>query len=537
MNSNDESLERALTPLAKTESAILQPDNMNNQSLEPEPLSATSANEPKSPAISQVSQTSTLEYGHVSFEQYRVQVKQLCHTLWPSSKKPLLERLLGGPSNKIAGVLRAIKEKFPSSSQDFLIERLKGGSYNRVIGITILHQNSDPIRLILRVPRLRPARPDRESAMLRFVSQHTQVPVPEVKSLDLTSENPLGEPYMIQSRVPGHDLQHDTTPSYYPALNHEQKCVVVRDLARVLLDLQHVTHPSPGFLEVSKDVDDCQSFTVHPFELEGSLGLEAEPDLNMKLRFLQSRPYEAKWEPEEVPPFEQRTYYFMLAQFGRWKALELRCDPASIGWMHHYDRLVKAAAQMDGMGVFGNDQHCLCHLDLNAAPRNIMADIDADNTLRISGILDWDSAVFAPKFVGCTPPMWIWAWNSEGDEDERRANDLPDTPEQQELKRLFEEEAGPEFCMFAYLPEYRLAREMFRFALHGVHFSQNFAEIEQLLEEWEALYASFREDRPEVVKESGRKESGYTAERQDAKEVELCGNGDDFENGTAVERG
>lgn len=49
-------------------------------------------------------------------------------------------------------------------------------------------------------------------------------------------------------------------------------------------------------------------------------------------------------------------------------------------------------------------------------PRNIMMDIDIDNSLTIPGILDWDSAVIAPKFVGCVPVMWIWAWNYGEDE-------------------------------------------------------------------------------------------------------------------------
>lgn len=38
----------------------------------------------------------------------------------------------------------------------------------------------------------------------------------------------------------------------------------------------------------------------------------------------------------------------------------------------------------------------------------------------ITGILDWDSALFAPLVLSCRPPMWLWAW-SDGPEDERLA--------------------------------------------------------------------------------------------------------------------
>ena len=96
---------------------------------------------------------------------------------------------------------------------------------------------------------------------------------------------------------------------------------------------------------------------------------------------------------------------------------------------------------MDGLGFLGNDENCVCHLDLLGTPRNIMADIKADGGLSITGILDWDSAAFAPRFVGCAPPMWLWAWDEEG-EDEKRANDNPSAPEDQEIKRIFEEIVG-----------------------------------------------------------------------------------------------
>ena len=123
-------------------------------------------------------------------------------------------------------------------------------------------------------------------------------------------------------------------------------------------------------------------------------------------------------------------------------------DPFLIAFRDHYDRLAKATDQMSGLGY----ETCLCHLDLNTAPRNIMADFDKDNPddLEITGILDWDSAIFAPRFVGCAPPMWIWVWNSEEDEDERYAEDIPPTPEQQELKRIFEETVGFDFLYYAY---------------------------------------------------------------------------------------
>lgn len=153
--------------------------------------------------------------------------------------------------------------------------------------------------------------------------------------------------------------------------------------------------------------------------------------------------------------------------------------------MTYIDCLVSVALQMDRMGFLGDDTYCLCHLDLNHAPRNIMVDSQQDGTT--AAILDWDSAIFAPKFVSCTPPMWIWSWDDEEDEDEKKANDTPSTPERSELKHLFENAVGQGFLQYAYEPHYRLARKLFEFALHGIHSNEGMSEADELIREWSSL--------------------------------------------------
>lgn len=445
---------------------------------------------------SDVSFTSTVEYSQTPFDQYIHQVKELCNLLWPPSPKlsqgvktSRAERLLG--RNRMTEILlpkrsRSVRASAPP--KEFLIERLHGGGFNRIIGITIKHPTGEePTQLILRVPRFDDARPDREVAVLHFVRQYTSIPVPEVKYMDFTSDNPLKKSYVIQNRITGHDLQGDMATNYL-SLNHEQKCTFAKEFALLLRELHGLMHPFPGFIESSADSSNDQKFTVRPFDLD-LFGPNEEPDLNTKLPFFQVRPFEEDWQPPKIAPFEQTTYYFMLAQFGRWNALDLRRDPVTIGWSKLQDRLATMAVQMDELGFLGYDLNCLCHLDLLGSPRNIMADIKPDGSLSITGILDWDSAVFAPKFVGCAPPMWLWAWDEEG-EDEKHANDTPSDPKDQEIKKIFEETVGDTFMPYAYKPEYRLARELFRFAKNGISSTTEMAEVEELLKEWAEMYES-----------------------------------------------
>ena len=521
-------------PSSAPTSHSIKPDGVSSEFVDaPErPLSETDNTKPGSEKAvsrkskksneSDVSFTSTLEYGQTPFDQYTHQVEELCHLLWPPSPKVAqgvktsrVERLLA--NNRVTGVLLPKRSRSAPASappQEFLIERLKGGGYNRIIGITIKNStNEDPMRLILRVPRFDDARPDREVAVLNFIRHHTSIPVPEVKYFDFTSDNPLKKCYVIQNRIPGRDLQSDeTAPTCYPNLNHEQKCTFAKEFALLLLELQDIMHPFPGLIEASANSDDDRSFTVRPFDLETLCGRAPELDLTDKFPFFDVRPFVKDWKPSEKPPFDETTYYFMLAQFGRWKALELRSDPASIGWMQYYDRLVTMARQMDDLGLLGDDENCICHLDLLGAPRNIMADIKSDGSLRITGILDWDSAVFARRFAGCAPPSWLWESWDEEEEDERHANDTPSDPRDQEIKRIFEETIGSYFLHFAYKPQYRLARSLFRFAKSGVNSSTAMEEVEELLKEWAEIYESRVADAGEKDRDTEDAATEKTAE-------------------------
>lgn len=83
--------------------------------------------------------------------------------------------------------------------------------------------------------------------------------------------------------------------------------------------------------------------------------------------------------------------------------------------------------------------------------------------------------------------MWIWCWDDEEDQDERKANDTPATPESVELKWLFEDAVGQHSLKYSYEPHYRLARKLFEFALHGTHTNDAMNEADNLIREWSTL--------------------------------------------------
>lgn len=452
----------------------------------------------KGSSLSYQSETSTLAHEQTPFVDFKLQVLELCRLLWPSVRRESLSEQPGGTSRgRFSGLLKSRKlgrlRPSPTTSNDiskhttkeFIIERMTGGTFNRIIGITVNDSENDCAeQLILRVPRIAwMSRPDREVAVLRFVRQHSSVPVPVVKAYDFNSGNPLKDPYVVQSRIAGTNLR----TAIQTDLSHEQWCTIAREVGQIMLRFQEMRHSVPGLIEEVAKEDGVQAFTVKSFDVKPSL----EKDWTLK----QASPLFEAENSTALECYEKSTLNFFLAQFGRWRAEELRIDPTEILHPHFMERLAVVASQMNRIGCFGDNTNCLSHLDL--AAHNIMVEVGSDKSISLTGVLDFDSACFAPMFVSCYPPWWLWQDETQpGDalEDESQSNDTPPDPELVEIKRIFEETVGDTFLRYAYQPQFRLARKLFKIACHGNRSNETWRKIEDFLGEWDAFYKAEVED-------------------------------------------
>ncbi|KAI4148728.1 MAG: hypothetical protein L6R39_002712 [Caloplaca ligustica] len=395
------------------------------------PSEITGSSTRSNSSISSVhSDSSTLVYSHTPFNEYIPIVRELCQTLWVSA------------------------------AQDFEIERLRGGSYDRIIGITAPDTTSNvPIQYILRIPRFTGHDPERELAIHRYVQEHTSIPTAEILYFDLTSDNLLERPYVVQKRIPGNDLY-----SIYALLTHEQKKNIVGQWGQILIQLQAIKNETAGLVEAREGADGSRIYKVCRFHIDSNLIHDVD----------------------DVTHASDRTILCMLlTQFKRWLAYSLQLDSEDILSKDYYAQLSKIAQEMDKAGLFVDGSFYLTHLDLE--PRNVLVEVGPDNNVSISGVLDWDSAVFAPIFASCKPPAWIWTrgdYDDDEDEDERKANHVPEKSEQQELKQVFEETMGPAYLQYAYQHQYRMARFVFRLAREGLRSSWAIKEAERLFKEW-----------------------------------------------------
>ena len=428
------------------------------------------------------SYTSTIKYDE-SFEELRPRVDKLCRILWPLQKSFKNFFL----NSQAAAHLRTLKFFGPlvPSAQVPIVERLRGGDYNRITSITLPPSYSVAYHeLILRTPRGEEGRPDRDVATLNYVRERTSIPVPSIALQDFTSDNPLGKPYVLQQRIPGTDLN-----IIWDQLNHSQRCTVARELGGVFRTLLSLMSPISGLIESSlnsteTDIAGCPK--VISFELRAEDG-----------ELLKGLSQEAAINAEDARPLES-TLVFFNTYFSRWRAAALASNCGKVdNEVELYDAMIKVVQEMDERGLFKPDAHCLCHVDLHT--RNIMAQVQPDSSLKVTAILDWDEAVFAPKFVACEPPWWLWddsehhigedglgTWPYEVE----GANDVPFTPERQELKRIFEEHAGPEFVHLAYEAYARFGRGLFRIAKEGMPASHHWKAAVRIVKEWDVLQES-----------------------------------------------
>lgn len=452
------------------------------------PRSPTSSDNSSTHSSAEESETSTIKYEQESYGLFKPRVAKLCKILFPpprSTKQSWLNR-------KAATLMRGNKflRFFVSSKEGVIIEHLRGGDYNRILGITlpssysaIAHNHN----LILRVPRWGQGQIQRVVATLEYLCHESSVPVANVVAKDVNNDNPLGSPYVIQHRIPGSDLE-----LLWPEISHSQRCTVARVLGKVIKQLLALESPIAGHIEAFPGGTGTEKQSnVVPFDLKSADGDWFE-ETEQQVLVLKGTPREG-----------QTTLDFFRSQIGRWRAVDVvRNAPMVDRTVALWDSMLRVVEEMNEMGLFPTNLYCLCHVDLQ--PRNIMAEIQPiqpDGSIQVTGILDWDEAIIAPKFVNCEPPGWLWGFNPDDvprtdlptwPYEVSGANDVPSTLEEQELKRIFEDFAGSEYLSLAYDEQFRLSRGLFRIAVFGLTSSENYSAADRIITDWAQLRGSLR---------------------------------------------
>ena len=420
-------------------------------------------------------------------DAFNQRIEKLCQDLWPLPTS-IKHRF---SASQAATRLRSNRffRSFLPAPQVPLIQHLKGGGFNHITSITLPPSYAEGHRnLILRIPREGRSRPDQQVATLNYIRQRTSIPVAGIEHMDFTCDNAVGKPYVLQHRIAGRDLD-----SVWDDLSHLQRCIVAKEVGRFIRTLLSLESPFAGTIEAATK---CSSTSAElpniiPFILTDARGdFVGEPEPDNATGARTSRSHET-------------TLDFFEHYLSRWRKSALEESLGEIDCeVELYDDLLKVVREMDVLDLFKPDLNCLCHLDLH--PRNIMVEIHSKDSLQVTGILDWDEAVVAPKFVNCQPPGWLWGYDKDTHTENsllpwpyelEGANFTPSTKEQQELKLIFDDNAGPEYPRVAYDESSRLIRGIYRIATHGLTANWFYTAAERIVKEWKIL-------RPNLARES-----------------------------------
>lgn len=127
-----------------------------------------------------------------------------------------------------------------------------------------------------------------------------------------------------------------------------------------------------------------------------------------------------------------------------------------------------------------------CYFDLQT--RNLVARVTSETVIEITGILDWNSAAFVPKFMSIRSLFFAWIEDSNAcEEDEIEVNSPLTEPEKIALKAVYEGVAGLGFAQTSYTPELALARRMFCYLIRGLTNGGEVPMAEELIEDFAKL--------------------------------------------------
>ena len=330
------------------------------------------------------------------------------------------------------------------------MERIAGGYYNRVVGGILRHNSTDSMPVILRIPRGDYLRPADEVAVMRYLKEMTNIPVPKVLYFDPTSDNAISRPYMVLTRLRGSCLD-----DVYSEMSFEKKKRVVCEVARVLGKFSNVSFETIGTLRAGYENEDVVVVGQSWNPSHRAQGIRPPPTLS-----------------KSIPSYLEE----------RWSYLEddeRRRFPGQYFVARYTTAFRAAASKLPIPNADIQAKIVLFHTDF--ASRNIFVDED---TGEITGILDWDRAASAPAEAAWSMPAWLWDQNACGSDELgwESPDNTPDDPCAAELRELFLSEIGKVIPDFIDVVRWsKLIHELLIFSRLWLHSSEIFDRANEFL--------------------------------------------------------
>jgi hypothetical protein len=400
-------------------------------------------------------------------------------------------------------ILQLIADLFPNGEiEESAIDKLGDGSFNIVVSITLkpnAKRRDSGFAFGVKVSKFFGIPPKSRDFALRIpldgdgettgstyryvprdiatqcvVSSRLAIPIPKIEEYDIHSKNALGRPYTLQNLVSGRSLHW-----IWLELSLQQKMSIIEQVTEMVEKITAVTTAAAGLVSVNNLA-------------------YADPTIALN-QFPVPTPEEAKRRPSFAQPSQnaaphQTPCEYLVDHCERWQKYEKDIAPSHN--KNLWGALVAVTHSLDRRGWLGQHFH-LVHGDL--FPRNILVEMASSATVKITGIIDWDMACFAPKFVALRAPFWAWKGGFVDEADEDVATYEPPKENYKVLKQAFRRAASEEFIRFGLSREGAIARKFFKVVSGGLLNTNQHHLALELVEQWDALYPEDRFGDFEVV--------------------------------------
>jgi aminoglycoside phosphotransferase (APT) family kinase protein len=309
--------------------------------------------------------------------------------------------------------------------------------------------------------------PHHQEAIYDTVRKLIRIPVPKIILADSSSDHDFGRPFTIQERLPGQQLYQ-----MWFHLNHKQKLSIARQLGEYFSQVRHVPYTKGGTIRSTLS-NSCAIFE-HSF---GNPFVVNDPNGD-----------------ETVLSKSCSTMDLIEARIQRWEELDV---DGLFPW-HVLFLMLKDADDNHG-ALKPENSYYLTHNDFHL--RNMLSKIIDDTEVKITGILDWEGAEFAPAIVALEPPYYLWQSDTDEDSiDDDVARVLyckePIDDKLKEIKQTFDYYAArnlgatPDvsFCTYAYHPEAGFVREAWKWITKGLFDDEDIKRLDHVATHWQKIH-------------------------------------------------